>query len=164
MASEVIDAIRALDPNQPVIDVQTMQARIADTLLPRRLSAIVLQAFAVLALLLTVIGLYGTMMHGVTLARHGIAVRLALGAKRVDVRTLVLGRAALLTLSGLVIGLLGTILSTRLLGGLLYGVAPTDVATIATICAVMATVGFLAAWIPTRRAMAVDPIALLKSN
>lgn len=164
MIGEVRDAFAAVDPNQPVIDVQTMESRLADVLLPRRLASVVLQSFALLALLITAIGLYGSIMYRVTQARHAIAVCMALGARRFDVRVLVLRRATALTLAGLALGLIAALGFSRLIEGMLYGVTPTDAPTIALLAALLSGVGGVAAWIPAHRATRIDPMSLLKST
>ena len=162
--SAVRRAIQSVDPDQPVIDVQTMEERLADTLVVRRLSALVLQTFALLALALALVGLYGTLSYGVSRARHSMAIRIALGAQKRDVRGLVLRRTLLLTGTGLMLGLVGSAVLSRLLETVLYGVTPTDPATFIILFLVLLGTSSLAAVGPARRAATVDPMRHLRTT
>lgn len=164
LVDEVRAAFAAIDPNQPVIDVRTMDARLADALLPRRLAALVLQSFALLALLITAVGLYGSVLHRLGQARHGIAVCMALGAQKLDVQMVVVRRTVAMVGAGVLLGLLATLALTGLLERLLYGVAPTDAPTFAVLAIVLLVVAGLAAWIPARRATRIDPMRLLRTT
>ncbi len=156
--------IQSVDPDQPLIDVQTMEERLTDTLVVRRLSALVLETFALLALSLALVGLYGTISYGVSRARHSMAIRVALGARKRDVRGLVLRKTLLMTGMGLGLGFVGSLVLSRLLEAVLYGVTPTDPATYIILALVLLGTGFLAAVGPARRAATVDPVRHLRTT
>ena len=162
LITAVRQEIQSVDSDQPVVDVRTMEERLADTLVLRRLSALVLQTFALLALALALVGLYGTISYGVSRARHSTAVRIALGARKRDVRGLVLRRMLLLTCTGL--GLVGSAVLSRLLETVLYGVTPTDPATYITLFLGLLGTASLAAVGPARRAATVDPVRDLRTT
>lgn len=143
---------------------QTMNEVIAASLAERRFSMILLDVFAVLALLLASIGLYGVISYLVGHRTHELGIRLALGAQRGDVLRLVLNDGMKMALSGLAIGLISALGLTRLLGRMLYGVTTTDPLTFAVISLGLTTVAFLACFIPARRATKVDPLVALRNE
>jgi putative ABC transport system permease protein len=162
LAGAAREAVRSLDPNQPVAEIRTM-AQVAGGMVARpRLNLLVLGGFAALAMLLAAIGLYGVISYGVTQRRAEIGVRVALGAKPGDVLRLVVGEGMRLTLIGLVVGLAGAVALTRLMSSLLFGVEPTDPATLAAVACFLAGVALLATWLPARRAAATDPATALR--
>jgi putative ABC transport system permease protein len=128
----------------------------------QRFNALLLGAFGAAALLLSLVGTYGVIAYGVAQRTHEIGIRTALGARTGDVMKLVLGRAMLLTLSGILLGLGGALALTRLLAGLLYAVEPTDATTFAGVALALALVSLLASYLPTRRATRVDPLTALR--
>ena len=156
------DAIRRVDPQLPVFDVQTMDAMYRFSTWEQRLYGAMFGSFAAVALLLASVGLYGVMAYMVTLRTHEIGVRMALGAERRHVLRLVVQRGLLLTAIGLAIGLAGAFGVTRVLSNLLFGVAPTDPAAFLGIPAMLALVAALASYVPARRAARVDPILALR--
>jgi putative ABC transport system permease protein len=139
-----------------------MQRLIGDSLVPQQVSAIVVTLFAVVALLLACVGLYGVLAYSVSQRTHEIGLRMALGAERRDVLKLIVGQGFTLTLFGVGIGIVGAVAVTRLLAGLLYGVKPTDPATFFAVGLLLSSVALLACYIPARRAAKVDPMVALR--
>ncbi len=166
--AHLISAVRAVmaevEPNQPLHNVMTMEQRLANTTTSRRLNTVLLGSFAAVALVLAVVGIYGVMSYAVTQRRREIGVRLALGAQQRDVLGLVIGQGLRLTLTGVVIGLLGAFALTRYLSGLLYEIKPTDPLTFLSVAAALTAVALLACWLPARRAARVDPMVALRSE
>jgi len=154
--------ILALDPEQPVSNIRTMEQAISRSLTDRRFTLTLLGIFAGAALGLAVIGLYGVMAYAVTQRTHEIGVRMALGAERRDVLRLIAGQGLKLVLMGLGLGLVGELALTRFLKTLLFGVSPTDPLTFALIAILLTAVALLACWIPARRATKVDPLVALR--
>jgi len=142
--------------------VQTMEEVIAETLAERRVSMIVLGAFAALALGLASIGTYGVISYLVGQRTHEIGIRMALGAKQGDVMGLVLREGLKMTALGVVLGLLAAAGLTRLMANLLFGVSATDPLTFASVAIVLTFVALVACYVPARRAMKVDPIVALR--
>ena len=164
LADNARAVVRSLDPNQPVADIRTMEQVAGATVARPRLNLLLLGGFAILALLLAAIGIYGVISYSVTQRRAEIGVRVALGASRPDVLRLVVGQGVRLTLAGLLVGLAGALVLTRLMTSLLFGVEPTDPLTLATVAAFLAAVALLASWIPARRAAATDPAIALRAE
>jgi putative ABC transport system permease protein len=162
VAEVVRREVASIDPDQPVSNIRTLEQVIAGSLAQRRLTLICLGTFATAALLLSAIGLYGVMAHAVGQRTHEIGIRMALGASRVDVIKLVFRRAVLLTLAGLVLGLMGSLALTRFIAAQLHDVHPTDPMTLASVSILLVFVALLAAWPPTRRATRVDPMEALR--
>jgi putative ABC transport system permease protein len=154
--------IRALDREQPVWDVMTLDERLYESTAPQRYVATLLGAFAVVALLLAALGIYGVMAYGVTQRRHEIGIRLALGAARRDVLRLMVAQGLALAAVGVGVGLAGALALTRVLRTLLYGVAPYDAWTYLIVAATLAAVTVLASYIPAARATRLDPSEALR--
>jgi predicted permease len=159
---EVRKVLAAMDPDAPLYQVQTMEDYLALDLGRARFQTMLLGLFAGIALLLTAIGLYGVMSFTVLQRTHEIGIRVALGAGRGDVLRMVLSKSLVLTGVGLVIGMIGASMLTRLLANLLYEVKPTDPLTLATVSVVLIAVSALASYIPARRAAGVDPMVALR--
>jgi predicted permease len=157
-------AVYAVDREQALTDVRTMEQVLTDSLSGRRFNMTLLLAFAGLALLLAAIGVYGVMNYSVALRRRELGIRMALGAKTADVLRLVLGQGMALTLIGVGVGLLGAYALTRLMSSLLYGVGATDLLTFGSVAGVLFVVGLLASYLPARRATKVDPMIALRSE
>jgi len=162
LMSAVRRRIYELDPDQPILRMATMEARIADSLKPQRFNTMLMSLFAALALTLTVIGLYGVLAYTVVQRTHEIGVRLALGAQSGQIILMVMKQGLSLTLLGLTLGLAGAVTLTRLLERLLYGVSTTDATTFIAIALLLLAVAALACWIPARRATKVDPMVTLR--
>ena len=154
--------VQAVDHDIPVFDVKTMRQVFDGSLDTRRFNMALLALFAVLAVLLAAVGLYGVMAYTVTQRTHEIGVRVALGARRWDVLRLVVGQGMGLALLGVLAGLLGALALTRVLSSLLVGVAVTDPWTFGLTALLLTVVAFLACYVPARRAARVDPMAALR--
>jgi predicted permease len=160
--SAIREVVGGFDPSIAVHDERTMNDAISATLDGRRFSLAVLGLFAVTALTLATIGIYGVVSYGVTRRTRDIGIRLALGASPTHILTRVLGEAGRLTLIGTVVGLAGSLVVTRLLSSLLFRVSPFDPLTLAGVSALVLLVTFAACYIPARRATRVDPLVALR--
>jgi predicted permease len=158
------DAVWAIDRSLPVYDIATMGDRRTASLASSRFSTLLLTAFGGIALVLAAIGVYGVISYGVTQRAQEIGIRVALGAGRARVLRLVVGHAALLTGLGLVLGLAGAMLLSRLMGGLLFEVSPTDPPTLGAGVLVLSAVALVAALVPAERAARLDPSAALRAE
>ena len=162
VAGSVREAIRAVDKAVPSYNLKTMNDVVSTSAAPRRLPMLLLSAFAGVAMLLAMLGIYGVTSYYVTQRTHEIGVRMALGAQIVDVLKLVLRRAMLLAVFGIGSGILGAFAVTRYLTTLLFGVEPVDVVTFAGVAIVLMAVVFVACLIPARRAARIDPLEALR--
>ncbi|HEX5706696.1 MAG TPA: ABC transporter permease [Pyrinomonadaceae bacterium] len=162
LASAAQREVQAIDPQQPVADVRTMEQWLAQSTERARFSALLLVVFSCIALMLAAVGTYGVMNYSVTQRTHEIGVRMALGARGRDVLRMVVGGGMLLTLIGVVLGLGAAFALTRVLESLLYGVTATDPATFGAVAALLLVIGFLACYVPARRAARVDPMVALR--
>ncbi len=154
--------IRALDPNQPVSDVRTMNQVMSEWVARSRFNTLLLGLFAGLATLLSAVGIFGVMNYSVALRTRELGLRLAVGAQPRQVLLLVMRQGLGLTVVGLVLGLAAAFALTRLLSGLLFGVAAVDVTTFASISLLLVIVSLLACYLPARRAMRIDPLSALR--
>ncbi|MGB7171668.1 MAG: ABC transporter permease, partial [Acidobacteriaceae bacterium] len=161
---EVRSLVASMDPDIPVTDVSTMRDRIGLELAEPRFAMVLLSAFAMLALLLTVVGLYGVMMYSVARRTREIGVRLALGAARGTVQAMVLRQAIVLIGTGTAIGLAATLLLAPVLRSMLYGVSGRSPAVLVLVCGVVALAGLLAAWLPALRASGIQPMEALRAE
>jgi putative ABC transport system permease protein len=151
-----------MNSEQVVYGEQTMEEIISDSISDRKFSMVLLGTFAALALLLSSIGIYGVISYLVGERTHEIGIRMALGAQRKNVLTLVLGEGMKLVVLGAAIGIAAALGLSRLMAGMLYGVSATDPLTFAAVPIVLLGVAILACYIPARRAMRVDPITALR--
>ncbi len=156
------ERLHEVDKNQPVYAVESMEDLINGSLADPRLYSRLLGIFSFLALVIASVGIYGVMAFSVTQRTHEIGIRVALGAQKSDVLTLVLEQGVKLALIGVTTGLVGALALTRLMSSLLYGVSATDPATFLAISVLLAAVALLASYIPARRATKVDPMAALR--
>jgi putative ABC transport system permease protein len=156
--------IHALDPNLPVIGVKTMEGYVRDAMWRTRVATWLLSAFAGVALLLTAIGVFGVMAQTVAQRTPEFGLRMALGAQRRDVLSLVLRRGALITGAGLAAGAFAALATTRVIGALLYDVSPNDPMTFAAVVVGLALVSLAACYVPALRATRVDAIVALRSE
>ena len=158
------NAVRSVDPDLPLANINTMQGLIDGTLGPRRFSMLLLGLFAGVALLLASIGLYGVMSYIVTQRIRELGVRVALGADTREVLGLVLGQGVKLALAGVGIGLVASLVMTRFMQRMLYSVSATDPITFIAISVILVGVALLASYLPARRATRVDPIVALRAE
>jgi len=156
--------VQALDPDQPIGQITTMDQAIALSLATRRLTMVLLGAFAVLALVLASVGLYGVMALTVTQRTRELGIRLALGAERTNIFKLVLGQGMALMAIGIAIGLIGAIAAGRALMSLLYNVGAIDAGAVMIAVFSLLTVALIACCVPARRATRVDPIIALRAE
>jgi predicted permease len=164
VARHVVRKIHELDPTITVFDVQTMTDRMSGSLVRQRFSTLLLGTFAVFALILAVVGVYGVMSRLVTQGAHDIGVRMALGAERRRILLMVLRQAVELTGAGIVAGLLGAAALTRVMASLLFGVSATDLMTFATVPFILIATAMLASYVPAWRATRVDPVVALRDE
>ncbi len=162
LAGAVRGIVRAIDPNQPITKVSTLETLVAESVAPQRLTTILGGIFAALALLLAGTGLYGVIAYAVARRTHEIGVRMALGASTSQVVRLVLMQGLRLTLAGLAIGIAGALVLGRLLAGLLFRVSPRDPLILAGVTGALVALALAATYIPARRAAAVEPMAALR--
>ena len=162
LASSVRREVAAVDPEQPLANVRTMEERLAESVAQRRFNMTLLGVFACVALVLAGVGVYGVMAYAVARRTHEIGVRVALGAQRSDVVRLVLRQGMWLALAGVGVGVAGAYAATRLMTGLLYGVSPTDPLTFLGVSALLTAAALLACLVPARRATKVDPMVALR--
>ena len=155
-------AIREVDKDQPVYQIQTMDEMIGDTVGTRRFALMILILFAVLALVLAVSGIYGVISYSVTQRTQEIGIRMALGARGTDVLRLVLVQFMRLTVIGVALGLVAAYALTRLMSSLLFGVTATDITTFVLVSISLGLVALVACLIPARRATRVDPLVALR--
>jgi predicted permease len=155
-------ALQSIDPNLPLIGAQTQADEIDDAFGNHRSLTILLSAFGIMTLILTMIGLYGTISHGVVRRTRELGIRTALGAQKGDIRWLVLGQALLLVGIGIAIGVPMATVGTRLIAAMLFAVRTSDPATISIAVAAMLGTAGVATWIPCVRATRIDPIVALR--
>lgn len=156
------NGVWAVDRNQPIFNVKTMRDIVAETFAQPHVIVLLLGIFAVLALVLAAVGIYGVMSNYITQRTHEIGIRMALGAQVGDVLKLVVGEGVRLAVAGVVIGLIGAFIVTRALSSLLFGVSATDMTTFLTVAVILATVAIMASYFPARRAALVDPMGALR--
>lgn len=164
LTAAVREAVHSADPEQPVFDIRTMQQRMDEVAQSRRAPMLLLSLFSGVALLLAVLGVYGVLAFSVAQRTSEFGVRLALGATPSDIAALVLRQGARLVLLGVTVGLAGYLALSSIVGRLLYGIAPTDPATLALAPVVLAFAALLASWLPARRATRVNPIEALRTE
>jgi putative ABC transport system permease protein len=162
LAGAVKSQIQMIDRDLPIDESKTMQQLLADSNSGRRFNMLLLTVFAVVALVLAVVGIYGVMSYTVTQRTHEIGIRVAIGAQARDVFRMVIGQGMILAMIGIAFGLVGAFALTRLMTTMLFGVEPTDPATFVTIAVLLTAVALVACYIPGRRATKVDPLVALR--
>jgi len=162
LVKAVRDTVLAVDPEQPVYDVKTLDDRVADAASGTRFSATLLGFFGFVALALAAVGVYGVIAYSVAERTHEIGIRVALGASRRDVAGMVMSQGLAMTAAGLLFGLAGAWMVTRYMSGLLYGIAPRDPATFGVAAGMLAVVALAACYLPARSVMGVDPMVALR--
>jgi putative ABC transport system permease protein len=162
LATTACEQVLAVDPDQPIFNIRTMEQIWDDSVARERLTTLLFSIFAGVALILAAVGIYGVMAYSVNQRTHEIGIRMALGARPRDVLRLVVGHSLALTIIGVVIGLVAAIILTRLMTGLLFGISATDPVTLAVISLLLVGVAATASFIPAMRAMKVDPMVALR--
>jgi putative ABC transport system permease protein len=164
LAGPIRAELAAIDKNQPIHSIKTLEVQVSDMVAPQRFTTVLLAGFAALAALLAAVGIYGVMSYLVTQRAREIGIRMALGAQTRTVMSMVIKQGMTLALVGLAIGLAASIALARAMSGLLFGVGATDAATMLTITLLLAAVALAACLIPARRAIRVDPVSALRSE
>ena len=164
LVSSVVAAVHAVDPEQPVIDVQTMDEVIGESRAQQRFAMQLLTVFAALALLLAAVGIYGVLSYTVRQRVQEIGIRMALGAARTDVVRWALVEGLKPTIVGLAIGVAGTAAVGRVLNSLVFGVTSHDAATFVAVSVLVFMVGLLSSVLPAYRATCVDPLQALRAD
>ncbi len=154
--------IHEVDKDVVISDVNTLARMLSESVEEPRFRTLLIGLFAAIALCLAAIGIYGVIAYAVTQRTHEIGIRMALGAKRDDVLRLILGQSAILSAAGILLGLAGALAITRLLSGLLFGISATDPLTFIAVAMTLVAVALIAALIPARRAIRIDPLTALK--
>ena len=162
MTEQIKRAVYAGNPDMTLYGSETMEEIITDSLSQKRLTRMLLASFAVLALILAAVGIYGVMSQLVQQTTHEIGVRMALGAAPSAVLGMVLKNAMTMALGGIAVGAVAALLATRLLSSMLYGVGATDPLTFVSVAAILAAVALLSSYLPARRATKVDPMVVLR--
>jgi putative ABC transport system permease protein len=162
LIASVRQQLKAVDADQPIYSIRTMNDIRAESVAPERLNLTLLSLFAGIALVLAIVGIYGVMSYSVTQRTHEIGIRMAIGAQPRDVFKMVIGQGMTLALIGVAFGLIGAFGLTRLMTTMLFGVEPTDPATFVVIAALLTGVALVACYIPGKRATKVDPVVSLR--
>jgi putative ABC transport system permease protein len=162
LISSVRGVVTAIDPDQPIYSPRTMDELRAESVAPERLNLTLLSLFAGIALVLAIVGIYGVMSYSVTQRTHEIGIRMAIGARPLDVFKMIIGNGMKLALLGVAIGLGGAFILTRFMATMLFGVAPTDAMTFGGISVLLITIALLACYLPGRRATKVEPTISLR--
>jgi putative ABC transport system permease protein len=163
-AGAIAREIHAYDPTILMYDIRTMQDRMSDSLARQRFSAIMLAAFALFAMILAAVGVYGVMSYLVTQSTHDIGVRIALGAGRNSILRMVVRQGVQLAAMGIAAGLIGAFALTRVMAALLFGISATDAITFSAVPGFLAVVAVLASYLPAYRATKVDPMVALRDE
>lgn len=156
------EAVAKIDKDIPLADIRTMSELVSESVASRRFNMMLLGLFAAVALLLAAIGIFGVISHSVTQRTHEVGIRIALGAQTGNVLRLIVGQGMMLVVTGVGVGLLGSLAVTRVMTSLLYGVSTTDPFVFAGVALLLALVALLACFIPALRATKVDPIIALR--
>jgi ABC-type antimicrobial peptide transport system permease subunit len=164
LANQARAALASVDPQLPLTKLRTMDDRLSGSLTQPRVSMAVLALFALLALVLAAIGIYGVLSYAIARRTREIGIRIALGAQPGDVRRLVIGEGMRPVVAGVALGVAGALALTRLMRSLLYGVSPSDPVTLGVVAILLTTVALMAAWLPARRATRVDALEALRSE
>jgi putative ABC transport system permease protein len=164
MGEAVLRAIWSVDPEQPVWKIRSMEFLMARDVAPRRFTTMLAAGFALLAMVLALIGVYGVMSYAVAQRTREIGIRMALGAGRKEVMRMVLARGLRTIAAGTVVGLLAAYLGARLIERQLFGVPPGDLVTFVSVPVLLAMVAAVACWVPARRAARVDPGIALQAE
>jgi ABC-type antimicrobial peptide transport system permease subunit len=163
LAPAATKALRQVAPDQPIEHVMTVAQIRDESVAPRRLNAMLVSSFGLLALIVAAVGIAGVLAFAVSARTNEIGIRMSLGADGGRVQRMIISEGGVLVVLGLGLGVIGALSLSRLMQGLLFGVQPHDPATLVGVSAVMALVGILACWIPALRAARIDPAVALRS-
>jgi putative ABC transport system permease protein len=164
LTGAVRGVVRSIDKDQPIYNIKTMQDVLSESVAQRLFNMFLIGIFAVVALILAAVGIYGVIAYSVAQRTHEIGVRMALGAQPFDVVKLVIGQGMFQALMGVVIGLVGAFALTRVIASLLYGISPLDPATFTGLSILLMIVALMACYIPARRAARINPIIALREE
>ena len=164
LARAAREVVRSVDPRQPVEKLMPLDAIRDESVGPRRINAMLIGSFSLLALVIAAIGIAAVLAFSVSARTNEIGIRMSLGADSGMVQRMVLAEGGVLLIAGLVLGVVGAILTTRLIQGLLFGVGPDDPVTIIGVSTLMAAIGVAACWIPARRAAKIDPAMAMRGK
>jgi ABC-type antimicrobial peptide transport system permease subunit len=164
MASAVREALRAVDPDIPLLQPQALTTRVAQTMADRKLALALLAVFAALALALACLGVYSVMAHLVAVRTNEIGIRMALGASPRSVMRMVRGHGRRFTLLGIALGIAGAFFVSRLMQQMLFEVNPADPVVYLAVAAMLLLVAEFASWLPARRATRIDPVIALRGE
>jgi predicted permease len=164
IANAAREVVRSVDPRQPVEKLMALDAIRDESVGPRRINAMLIGSFSLLALVIAAIGIAAVLAFSVSARTNEIGIRMSLGADSGMVQRMVLAEGGVLLVAGLVLGVVGAIFTTRFIQGLLFGVAPDDPLTVIGVAVVMALIGIAACWIPARRAARIDPSTAMRAK
>jgi predicted permease len=162
LVSAVREAVQSADPNLPVFNIRTIESQLSNELVTQRLSVVLVSLFSILALLLAAVGLYGVLAYSIAQRTREIGIRIALGAESGSILSLVVRQGLIIVGAGLAAGILGSLILTRLIQSLLYGVSGTDPVAVLTAIGVLGLAAFLACVVPALRAIRIDPMIALR--
>ena len=163
LAADARRETTTLDPDQPIAHVSAVADLVATSIAQPRFNVLLLSAFAGMAVVLALVGVYGVMSYSVALRRHEIGVRLALGGQPRDIASLLVGEGMRSALAGLVVGLGSAVMIERVMTGRLFGVSSTDPLTLAAVALFLLGVAFAACYVPARRAARLDATVVLRA-
>lgn len=164
LASAVRDVVRGIDKEQPVSQTNTMEQLLSESFSQKRFYTLLLTVFAVISLFLASAGIYGVMSYSITQRTHEIGIRMALGARQVDIIKLIIRQSFILIITGVLVGLGGAFALTRFLSNLLYEVTATDPSTFVIVVIILIATALLACYIPAQKATALDPMITLRQE
>jgi predicted permease len=164
LGEEVRREVESVNPNVPVHSISSMDQIIARSVADRRFALELLGIFALVALLLAAVGIYGVMSYSFSQRTHEVGIRIALGAQRLDILRMALGEGMRIVIIGLAAGLIGAAMMTRFFQSMLFNVVPTDPVTFLSVSAILAGVAFFACYVPAKRATRVDPLVALREE
>jgi ABC-type antimicrobial peptide transport system permease subunit len=163
LAPALTRIVRGIAPNALIENVMTVAQVKDESVAPRRVNAMLVSSFSVLAVLIAAVGIAGVLAFSVSARTTEIGIRMSLGADRWQVERMILGEGGVLLVAGLALGMAGAVVAARAIRGLLFGVAPYDPLTLAGVGGMMALIGIVACWIPAVRAARIDPAITMRS-
>ncbi len=164
LAGAAAKVVRSIDPQSPIENVLTVSQIKAESVAPRRLNAALVGLFGILAVIISAVGIAGVLAFSVSARTNEIGIRMSLGAASRQVERMILKEGGVLLGLGLGLGIVGSMATTRMMQGLLFGVAPSDPLTFAVVAGIMVLIGVLACWVPALRAARIDPAIALRAG